>query len=287
MIIQATSSLHGMSSRLRQVVMDLLKADQMELPLLPEVAAKVIELTGSENADAQALAEIVHRDPALASNILRIANSPVFAPSSPIVSLQQAVTRLGMQRLAELALAIAMKGRMFMVPGQEEMVALIWHHSFATACFAREIARLKRVNVESAFLCGLLHDIGKPVILAAVARRWNTGQELLPGAVHVVLDEFHTAVGRRLIEKWRLPAFVADAILHHHDGNHDRELGDLCHIVALADLLAQTVVLPGVPMDVSEILECPALAPLNLYPDDLKTLMEKRKPIRELVEMVG
>lgn len=120
-------------------------------------------------ADAVQLSALIHRDPALAGQVLRIANSPTYMPRMPIVSLQQAVARLGLNTVTEIAFVASLQGGAFKVPGYEGELKQLWRHAIASAAFAKEIARLRRSNVEAAFLCGVLHAIGKPALLRVVA----------------------------------------------------------------------------------------------------------------------
>lgn len=85
----------------------------LSLPMLPAVANEVLALTQAETTDAARLSQVMHRDPALASNVLRVANSAAFVGQVPCASLQQAVSRLGLQRVTEIALALAVKGSVF------------------------------------------------------------------------------------------------------------------------------------------------------------------------------
>src|SRR5690348_9088012 len=94
---------------------DRIAAGTLELPVLPEVAAEVVARTGREECDLRALADLVRRDQAMATHFLRVANSPLYLPKTKIVSLQQALARLGMSAVREIALLISVKTRTFQV----------------------------------------------------------------------------------------------------------------------------------------------------------------------------
>lgn len=117
------------------------------------------------DAEAAKLAELIHQDQALAAHVIRIANSPAYMTRNPVVSLQHAVSMLGMNLMSELAFSASIKGSAFKVPGWDDEVKSLWHYSLASGAYAKEIARMRRFNVESAYLCGLLHGIGRPVVL--------------------------------------------------------------------------------------------------------------------------
>ncbi len=151
----------------------------LDLPILPHVASQVLGMTADERSDAARLAALIHSDQALASHVLRIANSAALGGNSTIVSLQHAVARLGLELLAGVALAVSVRSGVYRIPGFEEETRSLWRHALASGLYAKEIARRRRHNVETAFLCGLLHEIGKPVVLkAAVEVAKKTGADV-------------------------------------------------------------------------------------------------------------
>ena len=170
-----------------------------------------------------------------------------------------------------------MKGAIFDVPGHESYIEGLWRHAHATGRLAQEIARTRRDNVEAAFLCGLLHDIGSPVILQGlVDLSRKEGCSLDRACVDYAMDELHGIVGAKLIEEWKLPAWVQDVALHHHDPSGASAHADLVHTVALADALCDWLLLeegegerPGM-----ELLQL-----LDLYDEDLDSLCSKAPAI--------
>jgi HD-like signal output (HDOD) protein len=89
------------------------RAGQLRLPVLPTVAVELLASVNDDNSDARSLAARVQRDPSLAAHVLRVANSARFAPKEPIVSLSQAIGRLGLATLREIVLSVAVKGSAF------------------------------------------------------------------------------------------------------------------------------------------------------------------------------
>jgi HD-like signal output (HDOD) protein len=118
--------------QIRTALLARIEDGPLELPLLPSIVWEVMELTASDDVDTRKLSALIHRDPALASHILRVANSPAYMPSMPIVSLQQAVSRLGASTLGEIAFAITMQNRVFDVVGYEHDVRALWNHAVGT-----------------------------------------------------------------------------------------------------------------------------------------------------------
>ena len=262
-----------------------LEGSDERLPLLPAVAAEILGLARDPDAPPARLAELLHRDPALAGNVLRIANSPAYLPATRIVSLQQAVTRLGFATLGEIALAASLQSGVFSLRGYGTVLDELWSHSVATAGFAREIARLRRRNTEAAFLSGLLHAIGKPVVLQALADHPDAAAgDLPPSIVHRTLEALHAPVGLRLVEAWNLPEFVAVAIADPDPAGTDEPPPELRCVVSLGSAFAAELLDEGTDED--ELKASPDARALDLYVEDVEALLEHREAIRELVRSV-
>jgi putative nucleotidyltransferase with HDIG domain len=215
-------------------------AEEVGLPVLPATACRVMAACQEERSELGELAELVTHDQALAAHVLRVANSVAYAPKAPILSLRQALTRLGLSTVSDIAIALAIRQRVFSVPGHEDRIRQLWLHSTATACYAQDVALLLKHDMEHAFLCGLLHDVGMPIVMQAICDLVRAGScgPVPPAVMEAAMREFHCAFGGRMAQRWRLGPQVSTAIYHHHDpaGAHDLYEGVL--IVTLADALA-------------------------------------------------
>jgi putative nucleotidyltransferase with HDIG domain len=284
----AAEEVAGGQDPLRAAVAHRLATGQLSLPMLPRVASQVVALVGSPTTDASRLSELIHRDPALAGQVLRIANSPAYMPRMPIVSLQQAVSRLGLNVVSEISFAASLQSGVFRVPGYESVLNQLWRHALASGAFAKEIARVRRLNVESAFLCGLLHSVGKPALLQLVndvAKGNSTSNSIRVGpiALIAVLDDLHTVVGVRIAEQWGLPKPVAASIEHHAAYAQAGAFRQEAMITFLADRLATHAIEPTRFGGDDGFRDTPVIADLNLYPDDVAGLLARRERVLELV----
>jgi putative nucleotidyltransferase with HDIG domain len=285
-----TSRLEGVAetlARFRERFLEKIAAGDFELPMLPEVASMVMSATQDENCDAKRLSKLIHRDASLAGHVLKLANSPLYAPVMPIVSLQQAVSRLGMKKIREIALVAACQARVFKVPGYDRQIRDLFRHSVAAAAYAQEIARLRRWNVEEAFLCGLLHDAGKPVLLQLlvdVQRELDLGVEA--GVIEDIVQEMHGAVGGRLVESWKLPARLAETIACHHAPQDAETAGQTAMMTNIADDLAHYA-LATKPVTEEHLHAHPMLVPLNLYRDELDALMARKESVKVAAEAIA
>jgi putative nucleotidyltransferase with HDIG domain len=249
-----------------------------DLPVLPEAAARVITLCDDDDADARKIEGVLSRDPALTASVLKVANSSLYGAKDPIVSLQQAVSRLGLATVRNLALSASLQGRVFDVRGRESQVAEVWEHCSTAGVFAREIARRLRRNVEAAFLCGLVHDVGRPIVLQALVRMPKDRGVLSEEQIQRALDEHHAPVGAQLVAQWGLGEFTAAAVLHHHDPEQAAPYEDDARLTRLADLLAHWAILPGSSAE-DFPADDPAILGLNLYPDDVDEILALRERV--------
>jgi len=216
-------------------------AGKLDLPVLPDTAARVLALCRDERSDLRELAQLVQRDQTLAAHVLRVSNSVAYAPKQPIVSLQQALGRLGLSTVSDIAIAVAMKQRVFQVPGHEARMRELWRHSALAAGYALEVARLVGRNPETAFLAGLLHDVGMPIVLATALEACKR-KKVLPatrGELEQAMLAFHCRYGAELARRWSLGSWVEAAIADHHDPARARVLREEVTVVAVADLLAE------------------------------------------------
>lgn len=279
---------------LRDEVLRRVAAGGIELPLLPQVASQVLVLAGNSQTDAAQLSALIHRDPALAGQVLRIANSPAYMPRMAIVSLQQAVARLGLNTVTEISLVASLQSGTFRVPGYEADLKKLWRHAVASALFGKEIARMRRSNVEAAFLCGLLHAVGKPALLQVVADAQtglelshpplaNPGDPAVRAMVHELLDELHAAVGVRIAEKWGLPRLVVAAIIGYGADQYSPGTSTEVVITCLGDRLATALTEPG-RFPGESLRDHPVFSHLNLYPDDVAALLAKRPAVAQIVD---
>jgi putative nucleotidyltransferase with HDIG domain len=244
----ATQAAHG-PARARN-----LAAQAEQLPLLPTVVIRVLQLDPGSDRYFEGLLAIAEEDPTFAVRLIRLANSPANAPVKPIVTIRQAVVRLGARECAGLVTALAVS-RVF-VPTTVAQRNL-WLHALQTAVAARVIANLlveRRVPPEQAYLAGLLHDIGRFVMFETAAddlgrvddTHWHSPQQMLD-AEHSLLGYDHVQLGALVCRRWSIPPLIAGVVSLHHDYGAPRAhqattLGALVATVQLADLLSARLI---------------------------------------------
>lgn len=266
-------------------------ASSSSLPPRPEVVAEVMALLEDPMADSRRLARLVHGDPALAAQVLRVANSPAWRGRARITTLQQAVARLGIGTLQEIVLSAAISG-VYKVKGHGKRATDVWHHAIGTAIFAKLIARSQRLNVEGAFLGGLLHSVGRPVALWELAQQVRRRKLKVPVAsLYSAIDIGHARVGAVLAEAWELPEVVVHAITFidrpEASANHRPTVG----CVALGARMAQTLVQDGpeaVALFGAEGHPLPPeAAEVDTYHDDLAALAEQADKVQAAIQAMS
>jgi HD-like signal output (HDOD) protein len=170
---------------------------------------------------------------------------------------------------------------------RKEMTDL-WRESVITALFAQEVARLKRRNVESAYLCGLLHRVGLAIVLSRVGSAALMNR-LAPdsGIVLQFAAEHEARVGSQLATSWQLPPAVAAAIAHWRDPTQATDSRVEVMEVALARQIAGELRTPGVGGELPDSMLGPVsrwMDELSIYPDELFSIMAQRAAIYATAE---
>ena len=216
-----------------------------DLPTIPVVATKVMQLIESEGVSAEELARVVSADPAVAARVLKISNSSFYGCQRQIQTLSHAIMMLGYNTLRSLVVAASVK-QVYKPYGLTEK--MLWEHSFGAGLAARLIANKTRlVNEEEAFLGGLFHDIGKIIMnffdsqqFQKVMEKCYNEQISFLEAEQQVYSYTHAEVGGLVIKKWNFPEMLMKAVLQHHyfDFGEDEEPSQikLTCVVGLANL---------------------------------------------------
>ena len=264
----------------RAYLNDSLTAPQTIAPL-PRVCAQLAELTAQQVTDAAQLARLIQSDAALAGEIIRVANSPALRPRTAIVSLQQAVSWLGVAEVRNIAMAVMLRGEVFSAPGHERQTEELWQEAWLAGLWAKEIARERRKHVESAFLAALMHRTGAALALKILSRFEAQGRARLAARLFDdLVVEFEPALGRLLMSNWLLSKDVQDAA---SDWRNPREStqSDLAGTVHAAHLLAaHTLHAELITEDM--VIESPVFAQLGVFPDDRRHMLAKRDHVRAL-----
>lgn len=197
----------------RQLARELSSGD-VKLPSLPDVVIKIRKLLEEENCDFDQVAKVVSADPILVSRLLVFANSAAYNSSGEnIKSLETAISRLGFELVRNTAITLAIK-QLFLGEKHKAIakhIRELWAHSMQLSSLAHAVAEThKSLNEETAYLCGLMHHVGKLYILSK-ARDYP---KFLGDAtmLQAILLEWHTKVGKSILEAWDFPDDVCESV---------------------------------------------------------------------------
>ena len=256
-----------------------------DLPTIPVVATKVMQLIESESATAEELARVVASDPAVAARVLKISNSSFYGCQRQIQTLSHAIVVLGFGTLKSLVVAASVK-QVYQPYGLTEK--MLWEHSFGAGLAARMIANETRmVSEEEAFLGGLFHDIGKIIMNTmnklqfqdVMQRYYNDGLSF-EEAEQRVFSYTHSEVGGLVIKKWNFPDMLMHAVLNHHMLDfaevEDAHQISLTCVVALANMFCHKVGI-GIrePDDELDLLQSVPAQKLGLNEPRMAILLER------------
>ena len=217
---QSSSNL-GPSDQLKNIIMTT-----RDLPAMPQVASKVLELSSDPSTSAKQLQQIIADDQAMTGRILKIANSAMYSCSRKVKTLTEAIVMLGFNSIRSLVVTSAARNlynTRKSTTGLKER--LLWEHSIGVAFACRLLVQERNPALaEEAFLAGLMHDIGKLVLNLRVPEEFDeivqqvyNENRAFNHTEKEVLGFDHAEVGARLVNKWNLSPVLEDTILNHHN----------------------------------------------------------------------
>jgi len=209
------------------------------IPMLPDFAHRVIDMVSDEEVSVAQLAAVASKDQVLASRLLGLANSAYFASMTEISTVQEAIVRMGTAAVRNMVVTVCFYSRMQDRNLYGERGKPLLEHGIGTAYMARLVAEWVGLDEEEAFMYGLLHDIGKLVILKAAHEvRRHTGHPVPDDVLGEVMLEMHPHVGATVLRRWRLPSILDEPIVCHHDWQKATEAPKKAAITYFANKLS-------------------------------------------------
>lgn len=239
------------------------------MPALPNVVARLTRLIGDPRTTAADINKVLSSDPALVTRILKLVNSSYYGFSRRITTITNAVVILGFNQVRNLALSAFIYDTFAKLPGNDRSfdVNSFWRHCIGAAFMAAGLARATAPKMEEdAFICGLLHDLGKfimaqnaPDHMAMVMETVNSEDILFYEAEQKRLNYTHAVLGGAVMERWNLPATLVDVVANHHTPmKAPKASRSLAVVTNAADILARALLMgnPGdtrIPRLTSEV----------------------------------
>jgi HD-like signal output (HDOD) protein len=219
------------------------------LPPLPLVMIDLIQALGDEDVDLRSLGKIISKDPLMVMNVLKIANSAFFGLPTKITNIEQAVRMLGTNEITSLCISCSASRSLKPPKGVQTLdMQQFWRHSVATGVIGKILCNKLNVGrLDSLYLAGLVHDVGKVILdrfvhdvyRQIVDLTYSENISILEAETRV-MGASHDIVGGWLMEKWRLPPIFGEVARYHHSVMEAPEKSlILVAIVNVADQLAR------------------------------------------------
>jgi putative nucleotidyltransferase with HDIG domain len=235
-------------NKLTDIIMKRIASDRLVVPSMPNIAIDCMRLLRDQNQTFKSVGVVVAKDPLLASRVLKLANSAAFPSLVPATTVEQAIARMGTEGLM-IALVKFSMHQAFTSKSDRIQSAFrgIWEHSLAVALLAKDICLRVGAGMpdpNTAYLAGLLHDVGKPVVASLLLeaekqfKKDDSVTWISDETWKRVVDESHRKVGVALARKWNLPDELSRAIEQANE--YERAVPRSCaNVVRLANVLAK------------------------------------------------
>ena len=220
-----------------------------EIPSIPLVLIKIIQTLDEDTSSARELEKLILHDPALSARILRLANSAFYSFRTQVKTISHAIALLGINLVTSLAIGINIfdsftKG----AKSEGALISKLWTHSCGVGVLVKEICARRNVRgkeSEFAFLCGLLHDIGKAVLFQTYPGKYGAVFAIAKSETDPPIESYeeanygasHAVIGEMLAKQWGFPPEMIAVIRRHHDPSAADV--PMINAVMLADILAK------------------------------------------------
>ena len=220
--------------------------DINDLPPMPQIVFKAHEIMDDANSSTKQVADLIETDQAIATKVLKMANSAYYGMSGKVSSIQHASVVLGYKALGELitlaGTSSLMGSKMF---GYDLESGDLWRHSMSVAFASKTIANKKFPSLENdAFSAGLIHDVGKLILDRPVLNRkvlfdeyMGSGDKTFLAAERKILGFDHAEIGYEICCHWKIPEVLAQTIRFHHNPAQSKD-DHLVYIIFMANTLA-------------------------------------------------
>jgi len=196
------------------------------LPSLPALYQEIVRALRSEETSLSAVGKIIGRDPAMSAKILQLVNSAFFGLGRPVSTASQAVSYLGIDTVRALVLSVNVFGQFDPTTIPAFSLESLWTHSLSVGTLAKAIAVLEKASkstCEDSLLAGLLHDVGKLILVANLPHQYREAEALashdaitVPEAQREIFGSSHMEVGAYLLGLWGLADDIVEAVAFHH-----------------------------------------------------------------------
>ncbi len=227
------------------VIKSKISEGDVVLPVFNTSAMKVQQELVKKEPDIRTVEKIISTDQSLSSTLLQMANSAFYKGLVEIPTIHAAIVRLGIQEVGRISLLVATRNQFKSKDPQLSLIMRkLWQHSVGCALGARWLAKKCQLeHLENhAFLAGLLHDIGKLLVLMVIDQVQKKGPALplTDALVLEAMSSLHTEQGYTLMSLWNMPESYSVVSRDHHESDYDRK-NDILILVRIANMICNKI----------------------------------------------
>jgi HD-like signal output (HDOD) protein len=218
---------------------------QVNLPSPPIVIQKLQSCIAQEVGNRE-LAQIIETDQGFTARILRLVNSPFYGFAGKIVSVEEAITMLGLNTIHQLLLTTSLLNTI-KIENKALDLNKFWAHSFGAGVIAKGLLFKHNKDIQNeGFLGGILHDIGRLIFVRMNPAKFVEVYGKQDKAIDLTTEQRywrlnHQKTGEILANKWNFPASISTAIAYHHNPDDAYEYGRLVSAVHIADIMCHAM----------------------------------------------
>lgn len=238
-------------------LLGMIESPDYRPPTLPAVAVELMTLSQRPNVEIDDVVALLEQDSMIAGRVLKLVGSAAMTGAVKITSLREATMRIGLTRIRDIVMEIAMNMRVFKSEDYGDTMELLRRHATATAHLSRIVCKYTALEAEFAFMAGLMHDVGIAGTLLALSDskgRRKSPPDLI--SIWPAVDRVHQRAGELMARHWELPADIRMAIAAHHQVMIQGHAHPLSSAVAVANELSHELglgVIPKAGDDLSEM----------------------------------
>jgi len=257
----------------------------VSIPTIPTTLMQINKIVASEDGSTRACGDVIIRDPAIATKLLRLVNSSFYSLKNPVSAVPLACSIVGMRVIKNLVLqATVLESFAVSKSVQGFDPNWLWDHSFKTAIAARMLAQAwpeSGLDKDEAYTCGLIHDVGKMILLQSAPKRFEEALQLshknkipLAKAEGEVMGFSHAHVAGLLAERWKLAPDLQIAVSYHHSAGTDAEEWAKGFLINAANSIAHQEA-TGNGGWIGDVCTPEALAAMSIPDETMTTIREQ------------
>jgi putative nucleotidyltransferase with HDIG domain len=264
----------------KKIVADF-KHGKIELPVLPKILDDVKKVINNQNSSIEDLAKAIEKDAVISVRLISVANSPIYRGADKIVTVKQAIPRMGTNEAQSIVTSIANKN-MYNSRNKhfQMLMEKLWQHALATATATKIIVqRTIRTDPDKYYLLGLIHDIGKVLLLKAFSEIVPDAEELNMTKIMDTIQEYHANFGGALLKRWKFSKDFIHIVEKHESPQISSESSNEIVVICLANQLTRKIGYSLIDEEAGSLSETPCAQVLKLDEDALDNICKQTESI--------